>query len=70
MNRDQVKQRFAEYTSHYDSSIFLVAQQGYLDQLMHFESRNPETTEQFAQIRLLMEAYVQGRLGKHKEKKK
>lgn len=55
----------------YPYSVKVVVQQGYLDKLMHFQSQNPHTMEQFAQLRQMMDSYIAGRLqGKKTEEKK
>ena len=36
----------------------IVRKQGYLDRMMHFESKNPKTLEQFGQIREEMQRYL------------
>ena len=47
----------------YPYSVKVVVQQGYLDKLMHFQSQNPHTMEQFAQLRQMMDSYIADRLG-------
>ena len=42
----------------YPESCRIVKQQGYLDQLMNFESRNPHTRKQFEHIREHMGKYL------------
>ena len=42
----------------YPYSVKVVVQQGYLDKLMHFQSQNPHTMEQFAQLRQMMDSYI------------
>lgn len=42
-------------------SVRIVREQGYLDKLMCFESRNPVTNEQFAELRAEMERYLMER---------
>ena len=42
----------------FDESVRIVREQGYLDKLMHFESENPVTTAQFAELRTEMERYL------------
>ena len=56
----------------YPYSVKVVVQQGYLDKLMHFQSQNPHTMEQFAQLRQMMDSYIADRLQdkKTEEKKK
>lgn len=46
----------------YPVSVQLVKKQGYLEKLLHFESENPKTCEQFAAIREKMENYLGQRL--------
>ena len=46
----------------YPYSVKVVVQQGYLDKLMHFQSQNPHTMEQFAQLRQMMDSYIADRL--------
>ncbi len=43
----------------YPISLKLVKEQGYLEQLMNFESKNPVTTRQFVEIREKMNEYIQ-----------
>ncbi len=43
----------------YYPSIEIVQQQGYLDALIGFESKNPKAREQFAQIRKEVDGYIQ-----------
>lgn len=45
----------------YPLSLQIVAKQGYLDRLLHFQSENPKTMEQFADIRKMMQAYLNDR---------
>ena len=45
----------------YPESCRIVKQQGYLDRLMNFESRNPHTRKQFEHIREHMEKYLAGK---------
>ena len=42
----------------YPESRKIVRKQGYLDRMMHFESKNPKTLEQFGQIREEMQRYL------------
>lgn len=42
----------------FDESVCIVKRQGYLDKLLCFESRNPRTNEQFAELRAEMERYL------------
>lgn len=49
----------------YPLSVQLVKEQGYLEQLMNFESWNPVTREQFTRIRQKMEQYISRRLESH-----
>ena len=42
----------------FNESVRIVREQGYLDKLMHFESENPVTTAQFAELRAEMERYL------------
>lgn len=42
----------------FPESLRIVKEQGYLGQLMHFESRNPKTLEQFEEIRGEMDRYL------------
>lgn len=44
-----------EYTRSYE----IVAQQGYLNQLLQFSTENPETKKQFVELRHCMEEYLQ-----------
>lgn len=43
----------------YPISIQLVKEQGYLEQLMHFRSKNPVTEQQFVRIREKMTEYIE-----------
>ena len=43
-------------------SLHIVKSDGYLEQLMHFESRNPQTQKQFNDLRREMEHYLQERI--------
>lgn len=45
----------------YPESCHIVKQQGYLDKLMSFESKNPRTRKQFAHIREHMQAYLESK---------
>ena len=45
----------------YPESCHIVKQQGYLDQLMNFESQNPHTRKQFEHIRAHMKNYLAGK---------
>ena len=45
----------------YPESCHIVKQQGYLDKLMSFESKNPQTRRQFAHIREHMQAYLESK---------
>lgn len=45
----------------FDESVRVIKEQGYLDQLMHFESNNPKAQEQFAKLREEMEQYLKMR---------
>lgn len=45
----------------FDESVRITKEQGYLEQLMHFESNNPKTREQFAKLREEMEEYLEMR---------
>lgn len=42
----------------YPFSIRTVIEQGYLERLLHFQSKNPKTMEQFAQLRKMMQNYL------------
>lgn len=42
----------------FPESLRIAKEQGYLDQLMHFESYNPRTRKQFAELRAEMERYL------------
>ena len=42
----------------YPESCRIVKRQGYLDRLMNFESRNPQTRKQFEHIREHMREYL------------
>lgn len=42
----------------FPESLRITKEQGYLDQLMHFESKNAKTMEQFAELRAEMERYL------------
>ena len=42
----------------FPESFRITAEQGYLNRLLHFESRNPKTREQFAVLREEMERYL------------
>lgn len=46
----------------YPLSVRIVKEQGYLDQLLHFESSCAKTREQFAWMRARVEAYMERRL--------
>ena len=43
----------------FSESLRIVKNDGYLEQLMHFESRNPQTQKQFDILRREMENYLQ-----------
>lgn len=43
----------------YPVSLNLVKKQGYLERMMHFESENPMTKKQFAEIREIMGKYLE-----------
>ena len=45
----------------FDESVRVTKEQGYLEQLMHFESNNPKTRNQFAKIREEMSRYLEAR---------
>ena len=45
----------------YPESCRIVTRQGYLDKLMNFESRNPQTRKQFEHIREHMREYLAGK---------
>ena len=45
----------------YPESCRIVKRQGYLDKLMNFESRNPQTRKQFEHIREHMREYLAGK---------
>lgn len=42
----------------FEESLKIVREQGYLNKLLHFESENPVTQKQFAQLRNCMESYI------------
>ena len=42
----------------FPESLRIVKQQGYLEKLLHFETENPKTREQFAGMRKEMAAYL------------
>lgn len=42
----------------YGESVRIVKKQGYLEQLLHFHSENPEARAQFAEVRAEMERYL------------
>lgn len=42
----------------FPESLRIVKQQGYLEKLLHFETENPKTREQFAGLRKEMEVYL------------
>lgn len=42
----------------YPESLVIVNEQGYLDQIMHFQSENADTMQRFAEIREEMERYL------------
>lgn len=46
----------------YPISVRIVSDQGYLDKLLHFESDNPKTREQFAWMRGRVQAYMERRI--------
>ena len=46
----------------YPYSVQVVVQQGYLDKLLHFQSQNPQTMQQFEQLREMMQSYIDKRL--------
>ena len=46
----------------YPYSVRVVVEQGYLDKLLHFQSQNPHTMQQFEQLRGMMQSYIQQRL--------
>lgn len=45
----------------YPISIGIVKEQGYLDRLLDFPSENPRTLEQFAQLRTMIQSYIDRR---------
>lgn len=45
----------------FPESVRIVKEQGYLEKLLHFESRNAATNAQFAELRVEMERYLKGR---------
>ena len=45
----------------FPESVRIVKEQGYLEKLLHFESRNAVTNAQFAELRAEMERYLKGR---------
>ncbi len=45
----------------FPESVRIVKEQGYLEKLLHFESRNTVTNAQFAELRAEMERYLKGR---------
>ena len=45
----------------FPESVRIVKEQGYLEKLLHFESRNAATNAQFAELRAEMERYLKGR---------
>ena len=45
----------------FPESVRIVKEQGYLEKLLHFESRNAATNAQFAELRVEMERYLNGR---------
>ena len=47
----------------YPASLAIVREQGCLDRLMDFPSRNPETVKQFEKIRERMTRYMRGKTG-------
>lgn len=49
------------YELEFDESVRVTKEQGYLEQLMHFESHNPKTVEQFANLREEMRRYLEER---------
>lgn len=46
----------------YKESVRQVRKQGYLEELLHFPSRNPDTAAKFAQVRERIHAYIDHRL--------
>ena len=48
----------------YSCSLRIVVEQGYLEKLMHFESHNPVTMQQFDTLRKMMQSYVDECLNK------
>ena len=46
----------------HESNKAYAMKQGYLDQMLQFQSRNPETAERFSQIRAAVLSYVNSRL--------
>lgn len=42
----------------YEESIKIVSEQGYLDQLMNFKSKNAKTNKQFEEIREVVKGYI------------
>ena len=46
----------------FPESFRQVSEQGYLDQMLQFQSRNPETAERFQTIRTAVQAYVSNRI--------
>lgn len=48
----------------FPESLCIVEEQGYLEQLMNFESWNPRTRKQFVELQTEMEKYLKARLGR------
>ena len=46
----------------FPESVRIVKEQGYLEKLLHFESRNAVTNAQFAELRAEMERYLKGKV--------
>ena len=46
----------------FPESFRQVMKQGYLDRILEFQSRNPETAERFSQIRAAVLSYISSRI--------
>ena len=46
----------------FDESIKITQEQGYLNKIIQFKSENPETNEQFKEIREIVDLYIKDRI--------
>ena len=49
----------------YDESIKITVKQGYLNEMMKFESKIDSTNKQFIEIRTVVESYINERMNKY-----